>query len=136
MGMNSWITAKQGTFESAEVFATPPHRSRQFLACTILVIISIALACSMLIVDHQRITWLACIWIALMAVTVLLNWCRTLNVHRKLHDRYFFDSERQPLPEIEMALRGASTLSYWGTCATAAAAIAGLGAILQLVLRT
>src|SRR5271155_3017295 len=38
MSLDSWMTAKPGSFESAEVFAQTPFKSRQFLAVTTVVI--------------------------------------------------------------------------------------------------
>lgn len=133
--MNSWATTKHGAFESAEVFAQPPHKSRQFLAVTALVTLSIALGVGILIIFFNKMPVLAMAWILLVPVTVLGSWIRTLIVHKRLHELYVSGAVREnPAGDsLDLALRGASSLSYWGTCGTAAAGIAGLAAVIQLI---
>ncbi len=137
MSMDSWMTAKKGAFESAEVFAQPPHKSRQFIVVTVVVALSIFLACGMLIGLSHRVSLLTMTWISLLAITVLGNWIRALIVHRRLHELYVSAGAKEGLAGVPLdtALRASSTLIYWGTSAAAATGIAGLGAVIQLIVR-
>jgi hypothetical protein len=134
MGMDSWTTAKRGAFESAEVFAQPPYKSLQFIAVSIIVALSVFLACAMLVDLAGRLSLLAMTWMSFIPIVVLLNWMRTLIAHRRLHELYVSAmAERPPEPSLDIALRAASSLSYWGTLAAAFAGIAGLAALIQVI---
>ena len=135
MGLDSWRVVEKGAFESAEVFADPPFKSRQFLAITSIVVLLAIFDIGVLVRFFSRISWLAVVYVLLILITVLGNWARVIVVHQRLHELYT-TNKIADIPvgsDTDVALRAASTLSYWGTLAASAIGVLGLAILTQIV---
>ena len=135
MLLDSWATVKKGSFDSAEAFARPPFRSRQFLAATGLVTLLAVLDILMIVRLYGRLSSVSFAYIFLVRLIVLENWTRALVVHKRLHDLYSATKAGDALlrSPMDFTLGAASTLSYWGVTGTAMAGGAGRLALLQLI---
>jgi xanthosine utilization system XapX-like protein len=137
MGLDSWSRSNSGDFESAEAFSGPPLKSRQFLAVTFLVAGLAVGDILALIRLSGRVPIITLLTIGLVMVEVLGNWVRALVVHQKLN-RFLTTSESRPSlatdPAVDLALRAASSMAYWGTATPAVVGMTALFALLQVVL--
>lgn len=136
MGLDSWMTAKPGGFESAQVFAQTPFRSRQFLAVTVVVIAAILLDIIAIVRLYGQVHWSALLILLLGLMTVLGNWLRVRVVHQRLHELYVAAASGRLLqePPVDTALRASATLCYWGTLAAAVAGTAGPACVLEILM--
>jgi|ERR1700722_7038750 len=137
MALNSWESVPEGHFESAEVFAKTPFRSGQFLAVTSLVTLVGIMDVTVLVRLSERLPGLplsAYVCVFLIFAITLGSWLRMTLIHRRLHSLYVNSTvESSTLGStINIALRAASSLSYWGTVSAAAVGGVGLGALLQV----
>lgn len=135
IGLDSWVDAKKGAFESAEVFSRPPLKSFQFLATTAVLVMLVVLDCGILVRLFNRISYWTDIYLLFVLAIALGTWVRTMVLHTRLHELY-----RQVVREngslessIDLAMRAASSLSYWGSLSASAAGMAGLAALIQTV---
>jgi hypothetical protein len=136
MGLNSWTTVKSGAFESAEVFARPPFKSRQFLAVTSLVAALVAGDILALVRLFGRLPFVTLLTIALVMIQVLGNWARALVIHKRLHELYITSGSQiaSPGTAIDMALRAASSMSYWGALIPPVVGMTAFLALLQVIM--
>jgi hypothetical protein len=137
VGLNSWESVPEGHFESAEVFAKTPVRSRQFLAVTSSVALLGILDVIALVRLSQRLPGLpfsAYVCVFLIFGLTLGSWLRMTLIHRRLHSLYVNSTVESSSSgsTINIALRAASSLSYWGTMSAAIVGGAGLGALVQV----
>jgi len=135
MLLDSWTNAEKGSFESAEVFAKPPFRSKQFLAATVVVLLSEVLDMLVLVRLSGRLSFVATAFVCFVFIITLGNWLRVTIVHRRLHELYL-STRAEGLSSgapLNVALRAASTLSYWGTLAAAVTGSVALMALIQFV---
>jgi hypothetical protein len=131
MGLDSWVNANRDAFESAEVFARPPLKSRQFLAGSSVVALSTIAEMVMIIRVFDRVHWIAVVCMLLVPLTVLATWARVLVVHTRLHELYIASTPQisSPGSQLDLALRAASSLSYFGVLGASGAGLAGLFAL-------
>jgi len=114
------------------VFAKPPLRSGQFVAATFLVILLGVVDSIATVRLFEKISIFAILWMMLVFVTVFGTWLRSFAAHKKLSELYVSrTSDGKSLDfSLDLALRTASGLIYWGTSGAAATGIAGISAII------
>jgi hypothetical protein len=137
MALDSWESVPEGHFESAEVFAKTPFRSRQFLAVTSLVTLLGIMDFIALVRLSERLPGLplsAYVCVFLIFGLTSASWLRMTLIHRRLHSLYVNSTVESSSPgsTVNIALRAASSLSYWGTISAAAVGGVGLGALVQV----